>query len=68
MLELVRWRKIVGRKETVPLNEGALQLKAKTTDYPGLLSDVLDGLLSMTDENWQERCEELAEELREAVR
>ena len=29
--------------------------------------DVLDGLLSMTDENWQERCEELAEVLRAVV-
>jgi hypothetical protein len=34
---------------------------------PGLLSDVLEGLLSMTDENWQERCEELAEVLRPVI-
>ena len=67
MLELVRWRKNVGRKETVPLNEAVLQGKADTTDYPGLLSDVLDGLLSMTDENWQERCDELAEVLRSSI-
>jgi len=67
MLELVRWRKNVGRKETVPLNEAVLQGKADTTDYPGLLSDVLDGLLSMTDENWQERCDELAEVLRPVI-
>jgi hypothetical protein len=26
--------------------------------------DVLDELLSMTEENWEERCEELAEMLR----
>jgi hypothetical protein len=68
MLELVRWRKRVERKETVPLNEAVLQEKTETTDYPGLLSDVLDGLLSMTDENWQERCEELSEALRIALR
>jgi hypothetical protein len=37
-------------------------------DYPGLLADVLDGLLSMNEENWAERCEELAEMLRPAVR
>ena len=67
MLELVRWRKKVGRKETVPLNEAVMQGKAETTDYPGLLSDVLDGLLSMTDGNWQERCEELAELVRTAM-
>jgi len=46
------------------LNEAILHEKAETTDYPGLLSDVLDGLLSMTADNWQELCEELAEVLR----
>jgi len=40
----------------------------ETTDYPGLLSDVLDGLLSVSAENWQERCEELAELVRPIVR
>ncbi len=64
MLDLVRWRKKVGRKETLPLNEAILHEKAETTDYPGLLSDVLDGLLSMTADNWQELCGELAELLR----
>ena len=64
MLDLVRWRKKVGRKETLPLNEAILHEKAETTDYPGLLSDVLDGLLSMTADNWQELCEELAELVR----
>jgi len=67
MLELVRWRKKVSRKETVPLNEAVLQEKAETVDYPGLLSDVLEGLLSMSEENWQERCEELADLLRPVV-
>ena len=67
MLELVRWRKSVGGKETLPLNEAVLQDRAETTDYPGLLSDVLEGLLSMTEENWQERCDELAEVLRPVI-
>jgi len=68
MLDLVRWRKKVGRKETLPLNETILHEKAETTDYTGLLSDVLDGLLLMSDENWQERCEELQELVRPSVR
>jgi hypothetical protein len=67
MVELVRWRKKVGRKEKLPLNEAILHERAETADYPGLLSDVLDGLLSMTEENWSERCEELAEVLRPVV-
>jgi hypothetical protein len=64
MLDLVRWRKAVGRKERVALNENVLLEKAQAVDYPGLLADVLDGLLSMTQENWKERCEELSELLR----
>jgi hypothetical protein len=64
MLDLVRWRKAVGRRERVVLNESVLLEKASSVDYPGLLADVLDGLLSMTQENWKERCEELAELLR----
>ena len=64
MLDLDRWRKKIGRKETIPLNEAIRHEKADTTDYPVLLSDVLDGLLSMTETNWQDLCEELAEMLR----
>ncbi len=68
MLELVRWRKKVGRRETLPLNDAVIQERAETRDYPGLLSDVLDGLLSVTEENWEERCGELADLLRPVVR
>ncbi len=64
MLDLVRWRKKVGRKETMPLNDAILHENADTTDYPALLSDVLDGLLSMTQTNWHDLAEELAEALR----
>jgi hypothetical protein len=64
MLDLVRWRKRIGRKETLPLNDNILHENAETTDYPGLLSDVLDGLLSMTANNWQDLCEDLAARLR----
>lgn len=67
MLDLVRWRKQVGRKETLALNDDVLHERAETTDYPGLLSDVLDDLLSMTDTNWQDQCEELAEVLRRTL-
>lgn len=64
MLDLVRWRKRVGRKETLALNDSIIHEHAETTDYPGLLSDILDGLLSMTDTNWQDLCEDLAARLR----
>jgi hypothetical protein len=68
MLDLVRWRKQVGRKRTVVLNDNILLERASSTDYPALLSDVLDGLLELNEENWRERSEELAEVLRAAGR
>ena len=67
MLDLVRWRKRVGRKETLALNDSIMHEQAETTDYPGLLSDILDGLLSMTETNWQDLCEDLADRLRPAL-
>ena len=66
MVDLVRWRKKVGRKEKLPLNEAIGNERAQSADYPALLSDVLDGLLSMTEENWAERCGELTDMLRVA--
>jgi hypothetical protein len=67
MLDLVRWRKAMGRKGTVALNDRVLLEKAESVDYPGLLSDVLDGLMSMTEVNWKYESGKLAELLRPAV-
>jgi hypothetical protein len=67
MTELVRWRKKVGRREKLPLNDAIMHEHAAAVDYPALLSDVLDGLLSMTQQNWAEQCEKLAEVLRATV-
>jgi len=64
MLDVVRWRKQVGRTDTVRLNENIILGKAESTDHPGLLSDLLDGLLSMTAGNWEDLSAELAEMLR----
>jgi hypothetical protein len=64
MLDLVRWRKQVGRRETVRLNEAIFAAQTPSTDYAGLLTDVLEHLLDMTDDNWEERSRELANLLR----
>jgi hypothetical protein len=61
MFDVVRWRKRVGRTEKVPLNDEILLGKAQPTDYPALLSEVLEGLLSMTESNWEGLSRELAE-------
>ncbi len=64
MLDLVRWRKAVGRKETAAPNDNVLLGKAQSVDYPGLLEDVLEKVTEMTGENWRETAEELEEMLR----
>jgi predicted component of type VI protein secretion system len=67
MLDLVEWRKSVGRHVEIPLNDAILLERSKSVDHPALLSDVLDGLLSMTEGNWEDKVEELAEVLRQHV-
>jgi hypothetical protein len=64
MLDLVRWRKKVGRKQKVSLNDAIEHETAKSANYPNLIADVLDGLLSMTGDNWREIAKELADLLR----
>jgi len=67
MLDLVRWRKRVGRTEKVPLNDEIVLGRARVADYPALLSEVLEGLLSMTESNWEDLSKELAEMLKAEV-
>ena len=67
MLDVVRWRKRVGRTEKVPLNDEVVLRTARSTDYPALLSEVLEGLLSMTESNWEELSRELAGVLKAEV-
>jgi hypothetical protein len=67
MLELVRWRKAVGRRETVPLDDRVLLEKAASVDYPELIADVLEKVTEMTGQNWVEKAEGLEEMLRPYV-
>ena len=64
LLDLVRWRKKIGRVELVRLDDSILEGKRSSSDYPALISDVLEGLLSVNEDNWQAMCEELADLLR----
>jgi hypothetical protein len=67
LADLVRWRKQMRVRGTVPLDEALLEEKAPDTDYAALLSDVLDGLLAMDADNWEEKCEGLEALLRPHV-
>ena len=67
LADLVRWRKVVGRSQEIPLNDSILLEKTKNVDHPALMSDVLDELLSMTEGNWADKAEDLAERLRPHV-
>ena len=64
LADLVRWRKDTKFKGTVPLNEAVLAAEPNTVDYRALIEDVLDGLMMMTEGNWEEKREELADLLR----
>lgn len=64
LLDLVRWRKSIGRHQAVQLSEAIETGTAATTDFEGLISDVLDELLSFDESNWESKCEELAALLR----
>jgi hypothetical protein len=55
------------RRETVPLKDKVLLGQAKSTDYPGLVADVLGKVTEMTGDNWQEKAEELEEMLTPVV-
>ena len=65
--ELVRWRKAMGRKGTVLLNEAITKESAAAVDFAGLLADVLDEVLTMDEGNWREKAEALAALLRPQV-
>ena len=67
MRQLLDWRKGLGRHEAVPLNAAITKGHAAPVDFPGLLSDVLDGLLAMNQDTWQAEAETLAELLRPHV-
>ena len=68
LADLVRWRKETKFRGTVPLNEAVLSGEGHSADHAALLSDALDGLLEMTQGNWQDKCDELAEMLRPHVK
>jgi hypothetical protein len=67
LADLVRWRKDTKFTGTVPFNEAVFASQASNVDYGALIADVLDGLLAMTEGNWENKREELAELLRPVV-
>jgi len=67
MLDLVRWRKAIGGKETVALNDNILLGQTKSADQPALVADLLEKVTEMTGDNWREKAEEMEEMLRAAV-
>jgi hypothetical protein len=68
LLDLARWRKSIGRHQAVQLSEAIATGTAARTDFEGLISDVLDELLSFDESNWESKCEELAALLRPYVK
>lgn len=67
LADLVRWRKAMEQKGTVVIPESVLKNSAPQIDFQGLLSDLLDEVLSMDGENWSDKAEALAALLRPYV-
>jgi len=67
LIELVRWRKKMGTKGTVPLDESIFKGTAASVDFPDLLSDVVEELGEMNPNNWADKADDLAELLRPYV-
>lgn len=66
LAELIRWRK--GKRMASPCEfKDALAKVVAGTDRETVLSEVLSGLRSMTDGNWQDVCADLKVELRKLV-
>ncbi|MFN7140428.1 MAG: hypothetical protein ACK4UN_13910 [Limisphaerales bacterium] len=63
LLRLVQWRKGSRIKGTVPFNDAMLYQKNLETNRESVFRDVLDGLMGMTEGNWEDVCEELKEML-----
>jgi hypothetical protein len=61
---LETWRKQRGRGESIQLNDKILLERSKSNEQPELLAEVSDGLLSMTEANWQELSIELASKIK----
>jgi len=64
MIDLVRWRKKIGRRAKVKLPESLVTAQAPNVDHAGVLSDVLEELMSFSADNWEDKCEALAELIR----
>ena len=67
LTDLLRWRKTMGNRGTLELHESITRGTTAPTDFAGLLSDVLDELLAMNEDNWNEKVEDLADLLRPHV-
>lgn len=66
LVELIKWRK--GRRMAgVCEFKDALANVTAGTDRESVLSEVLSGLMSMTDGNWQDVCADLKVELRKLM-
>jgi hypothetical protein len=60
MHDLVRWRKKIGARRTVPFNENLLyEFLVSGASNESVFSELLDGILSMTESNWPDVCAEL---------
>jgi hypothetical protein len=69
MLDTIRWCKAEKRRpDTVPYDDHYLNLPLENqTEYPELLAEILGEVMSMTENNWSEICQELQSMLKKHI-
>ncbi len=67
LAEFVRWRKAIHGQAGREVAKRLVSCGERDEDYPALIQDMLGELESFNRDNWEEKCEELADLLRASV-
>jgi hypothetical protein len=67
LAEFVRWRKAIKGKVGVEFAKRLASGAERDVDFPALIRDALEELEMLDPDNWEERCDSLADTLRKAV-
>jgi hypothetical protein len=67
LAEFVRWRKSIRGKAGIDFAKRLASGAERDVDHAGLIRDLIEELEDFNPENWEEKCQSLAEALRKAV-
>ncbi len=67
LADFVRWRKSIKGKAGKEFTQRLASGGERDTDWPAMVRDILEMLEQFNSDNWAEKCDQLAEVLREVV-